>query len=399
MELATRILHPAPIEEAAFDGLSAPLVRASTLVFRDVRSFLSRGDRFFDGYSYALYGHPASRELERRIAALEGAVRAIAVPSGLCAISLVNLSMLASGDQVLVPDSVYSPARVACDEMLASFGIRATYYDPVDLSVAIAECGEEIKLIWVESPGSLTMEMQDLPAICALAKQRGVKVAVDNTWASPLNHRPIELGADISIQAISKHVGGHSDLILGTVATAKETDFRVIKTRARHLGLGVSPDDCWLALRGLETLAVRLQRQERTALELALWLDAHPSVSKVLFPALPVDDGHDLWRRDFHGACGVFSVVLMDTSIDAASAFIERLKLFKIGASWGGTRSLIAPSDPSQHRTATCRPHGLIIRISVGLEDTADLIADLDQALSVLSIAQGDASPHRLASI
>ncbi|MEO3432323.1 cystathionine beta-lyase [Inquilinus sp. CAU 1745] len=388
MREETRLIHGDARPHADFPTLTAPVHRASTIVFPTVQSFLDRHQQFYDGYSYALYGHPASRELEARIADLEEGVRAVAVPSGLSAITLVNLAFLESGDHVLVPDTVYSPARNVCGGLLSGLGIETTYYDPNETGCVADLIRPETRLIWVESPGSMTMEIQDLPAIAAAARARGVTVAVDNTWASPLFHKPLTLGADLSVQAVSKHIGGHADLILGVVTAADETIFRKLKDTSRNLGLGVSPDDCWLALRGLGTLSARLARQSESALQIATWLSEHPAVERVLYPALASDPGYALWRRDFTGASGVFSVLLRPASADAVAAAIEGLRFFRIGASWGGLHSLVAPSDPRGIRTVQpWTADGQLVRLSIGLEHPDDLIADLERGLATITEA------------
>lgn len=371
-----------------FRSLSPALHRASTIVYPDVKSFMARHEAFYDGYSYALYGHPASRELEARIAELEGGARAVAVPSGLAAIALVQLTFLRPGDQVLLPDTIYGPARQMSRQLLAGLDVETGFYDPVDPESVRRVASPSLRLIWAESPGSFTMEVQDIPRIVAIARDIGALVAVDNTWASPLHHKPLSMGADISVQAISKHVAGHGDLILGAAVARAESEFRMLKDRARNLGYGVSPDDCWLALRGLETLEIRLDRQLRSAMRIAEALSRHPAVEEVLFPPLPGDRFHDLWRRDFTGGAGVFSVVLAPAARPCMASAVERLKLFAIGASWGGTRSLVAPADPTNLRDVNPWRRGVVLRFSIGLEDPEALLRDIEQAFEALPGSQ-----------
>lgn len=383
----TRLIHSSA-QGPAFAGLSTPLVRASTVTFPTVDSFLRRQEQFYEGFTYALYGHPVARELETRLTALAGGRHTIAVPSGLAAITLALLATLRQGDHVLVPDTVYGPARTVCVGFLPGLGIETTFYDPLKAEGVQELLGHRTKLVWVETPGSLTMEIQDLPAIAALAHARGCLVAVDNSWASSLLHKPLQLGADIVVEALSKHVGGHSDLILGTVTVADETLFRRLKDTARFLGYGASPDDCWLALRGLESLGPRVRQQESSALELARWLAEHPAVAQVLHPAMATHQGHDIWLRDFQGSSGVFSVIFRPVPDAALHHAIEGLELFRLGASFGGVHSLVAPSNPRPSRSVVpWTAEGSLVRFSIGLEHPADLIADLDRALGSLPTA------------
>lgn len=378
----TRLLHVEQ-DDAPFRALTTPVHRGTTITFETVEAFLSRHDQFYDGYSYGLYGHPASRSLAHHMAEMERGSHSLIVPSGMAAISLVNLALLSAGDHVLLPQAVYGPARKAATEFLAKAGVHATFYDPLCGAGIAAALRPQTRLVWVESPGSFSMEVQDVPAIAERAHAAGVLVAADCTWASPLGFKALTHGADISVQALSKHVGGHSDLLLGAVTVASEPLFRSLKDRSRHLGLGVSPDDCFLALRGLGTLATRLERQTGAALQVAHWLKAHPAVQRVLYPPLPDDPGHAIWSRDFTGASGVFSIILREGSDAALAAFVEGLRLFKLGASWGGLHSLIAPVGRGTSPTAdACLGRGPLLRLSIGLEHVDDLIADLESGLS-----------------
>jgi cystathionine beta-lyase len=381
----TRVLQQDEPDEP-FAALSPTLVRASTVAFATVEAFLSRQQQFYDGYTYALYGHPASRELERKIAALEHGTLALVVQSGLAVLTLVYLTVLKPGDHVLVPESAYAPGRDICTKLLARQGIAATFYDP-RVGAGIADLFRaETKLIWVESPGSLSMDVQDLPAIAAAARGHGCLVAADNSWASPLLCKPLDLGADFAIEALSKHIGGHSDVVLGCVTVKDELLFRRLKDMARLLGYGASPDDCWLVLRGLTTLATRLRQQYESARRIAEWLRSQPAVKAVLYPALPEDPGFEIWQRDFAGASGVFSIVLRPTQRARMCRFVESLRLFRIGASFGGHRSLIAPANPPAGRSAGPWTDGAqLIRLSVGLEHCEDLLADLERGLAHLS--------------
>jgi cystathionine beta-lyase len=377
----TRLLH-LDSDDEPFRALTTPIHRASTLIFPTVEDFLARHTRFYDGYSYGLYGHPASRALARQMAALEGGSRALILPSGMAAISVVDLAILRPGDHVLLPDAVYAPARSAAERFLSALGVTPTFYDPL-AGAGIAELFQPTtRLVWVESPASFTMEVQDVPAIATAAQAHGVLVAADCTWASPLGFKALHHGADVAVQALSKHVGGHSDLILGSVTVDDEALFRRIKDASRYLGVGVSPDDCFLAQRGLGTLATRLERQTASAMKIAAALNGHPCVERVLFPPLPDDRGHNLWRRDFTGASGVFSVVLEPHGDTALAAFLEHMRLFRIGASWGGLHSLVAPARLDGSRSVVpWQAAGPVVRFSIGLEHPDDLVEDILEGL------------------
>jgi cystathionine beta-lyase len=352
------------LSEPAFKSLSTPLHRASTVLFDDAESFVRRREQLYDGYVYGLYGTPTSEALAARLAALEGAQRVVLSPSGLAAIMLVNFAVLRAGDHALFSRSMYGPTRDAAQGLLASLGIEVELYgDNLPLR-------RNTRLVWVESPGISTMAMQDVPAIAAAARAHGALVAADNTWCSPRYFKPLAHGVDFSVQALTKFVGGHSDLLLGSVAVRDEALFRRLRNVQGRLGAGPASDDCFLALRGLETLEVRLARQTATALSVARWLSAQPQVERVLHPGLETDPGHALWRRDCRGAGAVFSFLLKDRAWEAARRFTDALRSFRIGASWGGTRSLVAAyKDPS------------LLRLAVGLESADELIADLDTAL------------------
>lgn len=392
----TLCLQPFEADDAGFDSLVTPIHRASTVVFPTVEAYKRRREAVYDGYSYGLYGTPTSRTLETRLAVLEGAARSIVVPSGFAAIVLTTLACVGAGQRVLFPDNAYDPVRPFASKFLAGLGIRSTFYDP-QLGAAIAPLlSDDVALVWMESPGSVTLEVQDVPAIVAAAQARGVRTAADNTWATPLRFRPLAAGVDFSICAVSKHVSGHSDVVMGAVSVSDQALYRRLKDMARFLGYGVSPDDCSLVLRGLETLAVRLNHGEASALTLALWLAQQPYVREVRHPALETHPGHAFWRRDFSGSTGVFSVLLEPWTRPALDGAIEALALFAIGASWGGTHSLVAVFDDAPLRSATDLGHdGPLIRLSIGLEHVADLQADLTQgfaALAGLAPARGGVS-------
>ncbi len=375
---------------APFRSLSVAIERASTVVFDDLDSFEQRGANLYDGFSYGLYGTPTSRVLEDHIAELEGGTRALLTPSGLSAIVVATMACAVAGDRVLLPDSVYGPAKDMALGILAPLGVEVCIYNPL-VGGGIGEIlTDQTRLVWVESPGSLSFEAQDVPAIVRAAHARGIRVAADNTWASHLFFRPLEHGVDISMQALSKHASGHGDLLLGSVAVRDVELFRRLKDVARLMGYGVSPDDCALCERGLKTMPVRMRHSAMTAATLIEWLKAQPSVAQILHPAQPGHPGHDIWKRDFSGAPGVFGIVFKHFPRDFQAAALAQLKVFRIGASWGGVQSLVAPSVPRKGRSFS---NGIVDgpywRMSIGLEDCSDLINDLSLALSVFDQVNG----------
>lgn len=378
MRFDTLHVQPPSPKQADFDALSVPVHRASTIVFPNAEAFASRHERLYDGYSYGLYGTPTSRALEVQIAALEGATRALVTPSGLSAIALTCLAVAKAGGRILMPHSMYGPARAFAARVLGPLGIETVGYDPRAKAVPDLPLDERAALIWVESPGSVTFEVQDLDAVVNAARQVGATVAVDNTWATPILFNPLAHGADISMQSLSKYASGHSDLLMGSLAVRDEAMFRRLKDTARLLGLGVSSDDCFLCARGLRTLPVRLRQAERSAMEVIQAIRNHPAVVRVLHPSLPDHPGHDVWKRDFSGSNGLFSLVLSPAAGAVLDKAFDSLRYFKIGASWGATTSLIAPSNPRSERPDLAwLPDGQVVRVSVGLEDVLDLIDDL----------------------
>ncbi|MGX5733331.1 cystathionine beta-lyase [Bosea thiooxidans] len=386
-DLTLCVHHPA-VNEEGYASLAVPTHRASTIVYPDGASFMARKCRGFDGYTYGLHGTPTTRALEAQLTALHGGVRTVLVPSGQAAVTIVMLSVLMPGDKVLIPDHAYPPVRSFCADYLAPRGIAYGVYDPM-LGAGIADLIDDtVKLVWVESPGSNTMEVQDVPAIVAAAKGRGALVGCDNTWATPLIFKPLEHGADFACEALTKYVGGHSDLLLGSV-TVKDMALRQkMKEILRGFGIGVSPDECQLALRGIETMGLRVTHMGKVSEDFAHRLVSHPVVERVLHPALPCCPGHDIWQRDMGRSSGLFSLVLKPVDEAAMSAALSSLRIFAIGASWGGTRSLVAPQVVAQDRTATRWEYqGPLLRISIGLEDPEELWADLGRLLDVLEQA------------
>jgi cystathionine beta-lyase len=357
--------------------VNVPVERASTILFDDVDE-LERSKPELGAYRYGLQGTATHWALSEALTELEaGAAGTALYPSGLAAITGPLLALLSAGDELLVPDSVYGPTRRFCDTILKRMGITTRYYEPL-IGSGIAEViGGATKAILLESPGSQTMEVQDVPGICTVARERGLVSLLDNTWATPLFFPAIAAGVDVAIMAATKYVGGHADVMLGA-ATATERHFRQVQTAAWDLGHAVSADDAWLASRGLRTLAVRLKQHEQSALAVAHWLKGRPEVGRVLHPALPDCPGHEFWERDYKGSSGLFSFELNGER----EAFVNSLELFGIGYSWGGYESLALPVDP--YRTVTKAPAANLVRLHIGLEDAVDLIADLGNAFDQL---------------
>ncbi len=376
-DLSRCVHHPA-VSQDGFASLAVPTYRASTIVFPGAEAYANRKYRGPDGYSYGMHGTPTTRTLEAQLSALHGAERTVLLPSGQAAITVVLLTLLLPGDHVLIPDTAYPPVRGFCLNYLQPRGIAFTVYDPMVGAGIAALMTERTKLVWLESPGSTTMEVQDFRTIANAAHTGGALVGCDNTWATPLLFKPLDHGADFVMEALTKYVGGHSDLLLGSVSVRDLTLRQRLKDTMRMIGIGVSPDEVALALRGMETMGVRLAHSGRVALDFARRLEAFPAALCVLHPALPSCPGHEFWQRDFTGAAGVFSVVLPSETEKLLGPALTAMRLFAIGASWGGTRSLIAPMSVKADRVATpWTEDGTILRISVGLEDPEELWDDL----------------------
>ncbi len=361
-----------------FGAVNVPPHRASTIVFPTVADLAATRDRSYRGFSYGRAGTPSSRAFEEAMASLEGGVGAVVASSGVNAIAIALTSVLDAGDHVLVADCVYGPTRRFCERVLRRYGVAVTYFDPLIGANIRQLIQDNTRAIFTESPGSLTFEVQDIPAIAAAAHHAGAVLINDNTWATPLLFKSFEHGVDISVHSATKYVGGHADLLLGAIV-ANEQNIKRVRANAAAFGASAGADDLYLALRGLRTLSVRLERHQRNALEVTGWLQTRPEVARILYPALPSDPGHTIWQRDFAGACGLFSIVLAEEfSDDAVAAMVDGLRLFAIGASWGGFESLVLPADPARTRTATTWPaNGPLLRLHIGLEDPRDLIADL----------------------
>lgn len=376
----TELLHSEVDVPPGYRSLAAPVYRGSTTLFDSAAHANDHWDQYSSGYSYGLYGTPTTLELAQRICKLEGGSRTLLTPGGQAAIALVDFAMLKAGDHVLVPASIYGPNKQLTRETLRRFGVESTFYDPLIGNGIASLVRENTRLVWTESPGSVTMEVQDVPAIVEAARAHGIPVVLDNTWAAGIYFRPFDHGVDIALQALTKYEGGHSDVLMGAVTVRDDALWQKLGASHRDLGYGVSPDDCSLVLRGLQTMAVRLAHIERSALEIARWLAARAAVERVLHPALPSCPGHDTWRRDFTGSSGVFSIVFADGTARARiERFVDDLELFDVGYSWAGTHSLAMPYSIVDAQ----RPQygGRLVRFNIGLETTADLIADLERAL------------------
>ena len=380
MHWRSKLIHPGAHAPSGFRSLATPTYRGSTVLF-DSQADLSDDWRQTEtGYTYGLYGTPTVLELGARIAEIEGAHHSFVVPGGQAAISLIYLAFCAAGTHALVPVTAYGPNRELAAGLLKRLGVSVEAYDPL-IGAGIAKLIRgNTALIWTESPGSVSMEIQDVPSIVAAARTHNVPVALDNTYAAGVLFDAFAHGVDVSMQALTKYVGGHSDLLLGTVSVAGAAAYEAIGSAYKQLGMAVSPDDCSLALRGLQTLGIRLERFEKTTLEVARWLARQPKIKTVLHPALESCPGHEFWQRDFSGSSSVFSIIFDERfTADRVAAFADRLTLFKIGFSWGGVTSLVVVY-PNLDRPGQDYG-GRLVRLNIGLEESSDLIADLAQAL------------------
>jgi cysteine-S-conjugate beta-lyase len=384
--MATRLTTAGRDPHAHHGYVNTPVYHASTMLYQSAEDYVAHRSR----YQYGRRGTPTSEALQTALADIEGPqCEAVALlPSGLAAISAALLSVVRAGDHILVTDSAYGPTRKFCDVILTRYNVTTTYYDPTVGAGIAALMTPTTTAVFVESPGSLSFEMQDVPAIAAVAHQRNAVVLMDNTWGTPVHFRALEKGVDLAIQSGTKYIGGHSDVMLGTVAANKATAKRLNET-VYETGLCVGPDDMFLGLRGLRTLGVRLAQHFAAGMKVARWLEARPEVLHVLHPALENHPGHAIWKRDFTGACGLFSVVFRPAPVAAVHAFLNALALFGIGASWGGFESLAIPFDCAPVRTATAwAPGGPTVRLHIGLEDVGDLIADLERGFAAFAAAK-----------
>lgn len=379
----TRIVHPDLELAPGFESFSTPVMRASTVVFPDLAAVRGADWRNDAQWRYGLHATPTSAALTQRLAQIEGGKHALLQPSGLAAISNVYFGIVKAGDDVLIPDNVYSPNREHGNWLAHDFGLSVRYYDPM-IGAGIADMiRPNTRLIWIEAPGSVTMEVPDVPAIAAAARARNVVTAIDNTYSAGLAFRPLEHGVDISVQALTKYQSGGSDVLMGATITASDELHHELKRARMRMGIGVSVDDCSLVLRSLPSMKARFEAHDRSALALAHWLKTRPEIAAVLHPALADCPGHACFMRDFSGAGGLFSVVFDERySATQIDTFVEALELFAIGWSWGGAHSLAMPYDVASMRSASQWPHrGTLVRFYVGLEEDADLRADIEHAM------------------
>jgi cystathionine beta-lyase len=378
----TKLIHSEASAPSGYRSLVTPVYRGSTTVFARAADADDdwRQDRV--GYTYGLYGTPTALELGARIAELEHGHHTFLTPGGQGAIALIYFAHLGAGDHVLVPDSVYGPNRSFARKVLTRFGVTVEFYPPTIGADIAALLRPTTRLVWCESPGSVTMEVQDVPAIVEAAHRHGAIVALDNTYAAGVYFDAFAHGVDVTMQALTKYIGGHSDVLLGSVTVRDEAGYERVGNVLQFLGMGVSPDECSLALRGMQTLAVRLEALERSTLAVARWLADRPEIERVLHPALPSCPGHEIWQRDFSGSTSVFSIVFQPHFTKAQILrFVDELDLFEIGYSWGGVTSLAVPHFAPPRNKPVIRPDSLV-RLNIGLERTDDLIADLEHALS-----------------
>ena len=387
----TKLIHPDAHAPEGFRSLTTPVFRGSTVLFPNAAAVDDEWNQYKVGYTYGLYGTPTALELAAHICELEHGYRTLITPGGQAAIALLNFSFLKAGDHILVPESIYGPNRKFAGKVLKRFGVDVTFYPPTigqkasDSSALKSLLRENTRLIWCESPGSITMEVQDVPAIAEVAHQAGAMVVMDNTWAAGIYFDAFAHGVDITMQALTKYVGGHSDLLLGSITVRDEASYERLGSTHQLVGCAASPDDCSLALRGMKTLAVRLKHIEQAALDIARWLQERPEVEVILHPALPSCPGHEVWKRDFTGSTGVFSIVFRHRfTKDQVCGFVDALELFEIGYSWAGVTSLAVAYD---FHSASGRPsYGhRIVRLNIGLEDIEDLKRDLTQALEKMT--------------
>jgi cystathionine beta-lyase len=378
----TRLAHGPYKPSSQFGFVNPPVFHGSTVLFPDVATLRNRASQTF---SYGLSGTPTTKALEDALDELEGSAGTILLPSGLAAVTVPLLAFLSAGDHCLVVDSVYSPTRRFCDGTLTRMGVTVEYFDPHVGAGIAALMRPETKVVFIEAPGSHTFEIVDVEAVCDAARKRGAVTMMDNTWATPLLFRPLDHGVDLSIHALTKYPGGHSDVMMGSVSATRET-FPRLRATQLQLGVNAAPDDTYLVLRGLKTMGVRLERHGRSALALAEWLAAHDDVAAVLHPALPDFPGHALWRRQFGGASGLFGFALKGDA-KAGEAFLNALTLFGLGFSWGGHESLAVPSELSDRTIARGPDGGFLIRLQIGLEDVDDLRADLERGFAAARTA------------
>ena len=387
MKDETRLVHAGRAPQRDGGIVNPPVSRASTVLYPTLAAFARRGEgeAKYRGVRYGAYGTANTLALADAVAELEGGAGAVATSTGLSAVTLSLTALVGQGNHVLITDSAYGPTRAFCDEVLNRFGVETTYYDPLIGADIAGLMRPNTRVVFTESPGSLTFEVQDIPAIAAAAHRHGALVLLDNTWAAGLFFKPFDHGVDVSIQAATKYIAGHSDAVIGIITAGTEELFRRIKDTTMAFGDIAAPDTSYLALRGLRSMAARLRQQEAAGLQIAKWLQGRPEVKRVLYPALPGDPGHANWKRDFTGACSLFGVVLHTDDEAAVARMVDAYRYFGIGASWGGFESLVIPAYPAQLRTAVpWTDQGFVLRYHVGLEAPEDLIADLEEGFGRL---------------
>ena len=380
---ATKLAHIGTAPEEYFGIVNPPIARASTILYPSLAAYEDPTHK----YRYGRMGNPLSDKFEQAIADIENGFKAVSTCSGLTAVTLALMSVVKSGDHILVVDSLYPPARDFCNQELAKFGVEIEYYDPRIGSAIDSLVKDNTSLIYLESPGSGTFEVQDIPAITSVAKDKDIKTVIDNTYAAGLLFKPLDHGADYSLQSATKYVGGHSDINMGIVVANNEENFKTLKKCALNRGDCASAEDLYLGLRGLRTISIRMKQNAENALKVSEWLEEQDGIAEVLNPALKSSPDHALFKKYFKGANGVLSIILEPASKEAVHKFVDALELFPIGSSWGGYESLLQPQYLSKYRTATKRPdgEGAILRLQIGLEDPDDLINDLDQALKIFN--------------
>ena len=383
-KMQTLLVHPARVVPSGFRSLVPSTERASSVLFENTAKWKNRAGLDESSYVYGTVDTPTTRDLKNRIAEWEGGHNTVLFPSGLAAVAYGILPFVAPGDHMLAPTNAYDPLKTLARGLLKQMNVTVDYYDPLVGDGIATLMKLNTKLVWVETPGSITMEVSDLPAISKAAHAAGALVVIDNTYSAGWFLRAFELGADVSVHALTKYPAGHSDLVMGSITTKDEATWRRVRDTALQTGQCVSPDDTYLVLRSLPTMQMRMKHAERVTLDIAKWLKMRPEVKLVLHPALPDCPGHEIWKRDFTGSTGVFSFVFHDPyGADAAATFIEALELFGIGASWGGIGSLALTYDVNKSRPNW--PHkGALVRLNIGLEDESDLKEDLEQAFSRL---------------
>ena len=385
MKPDTEVVHLGRDPAKHLGAVNTPVYRASTMVFPTLADLEASAAGTYEGIGYGLHGLPTVTDLQAALAALEGGTRGFAVPSGLTATTLPLLALAKAGDRVLITDSVYGPTRRFAINTLVRYGVEVAFYDPLAGEAIEEAMTPNTRVVFVESPGSLSFDVQDVPAIAKVAHRHGALVVMDNSWATPLGFRAFDHGVDVSVHAATKYIGGHSDVLLGVIVCNDATAGAMHRIWT-DMGVAVSTDDAFLGLRGLRTLATRLARHQASATKVAVWLRSHPAVREVLYPALPGARGHELWKRDFALATGLFTIVLESgPAHERLAAMLDRMRLFRMGWSWGGYESLIIPTDPNRLRTVSrIDVGGPCLRLHIGLENPDDLIADLDDGFERL---------------